>query len=225
MSDSGDLTIKLKGEILHLLPERAIWWPARKTLLLGDLHLGKSGHFRANGIAIPNQVNASTLSRFEAVVRKFCPQRIYFLGDLFHSTYNKEWKAFEEVLKGCETENYLIKGNHDILPKEKYREAGLQVVDERIELGPFLLSHEPPVGVQEGTYALSAHIHPGVRLVGLGRQKLRLPCFYFEEKKGILPAFGSFTGLFMVNPEEAKAIFAVVDKEVIQVHGEKPEPT
>ncbi|MCK8516572.1 hypothetical protein M0534_09580 [Methylonatrum kenyense] len=32
------LAIRLQGETLHQLPRRAIWWPARRTLILADAH-------------------------------------------------------------------------------------------------------------------------------------------------------------------------------------------
>ena len=49
------LEIELEGEKIALLPERALYWPAQHTLIVADLHWGKAGHFRKNGIAIPAQ--------------------------------------------------------------------------------------------------------------------------------------------------------------------------
>ncbi|MCI4671670.1 MAG: ligase-associated DNA damage response endonuclease PdeM [Bacteroidia bacterium] len=220
---NSKIEITLQGETLQLLSERAIWWPEQGALLLADLHLGKSGHFRSHGIAIPNQVNANTLQRFEKLVSTYQPRKVIFLGDLFHSRYNKEWEAFCASLNRNKTRNILIKGNHDILTAEHYAQAKMEVFEHCYSLGPFTLCHEPLDQKIEGKYSLSAHIHPGVRLVGSGRQKLSLPCFFFGEQEGILPAFGSFTGLYMMDATEAKAIFAIVEEQVIQVHGEKME--
>ena len=46
--------IELCGQELELLPQKAIYWKDRNCLLIADLHLGKSTHFRKNGIAVPN---------------------------------------------------------------------------------------------------------------------------------------------------------------------------
>ena len=49
----GIYKIELFGEKLDLLPQKAIYYPQHKTLLAADLHLGKAGHFRNAGIAVP----------------------------------------------------------------------------------------------------------------------------------------------------------------------------
>lgn len=65
---------------------------------------------------------------------------------------------------------------------------------------------------QHGTppepYTLSGHLHPGITLSGKGRQRLRLPCFWFGAQTGILPAFGAFTGLADIQPRQGDQIFA-----------------
>ena len=41
----ADCPITLQGEQLVLLPERAIFWPDRATLVISDLHIGKAAAF------------------------------------------------------------------------------------------------------------------------------------------------------------------------------------
>ena len=45
MAREGALDLKLAGETLTLLPQRAIYWSARKTLILADPHIGKDDTF------------------------------------------------------------------------------------------------------------------------------------------------------------------------------------
>jgi metallophosphoesterase superfamily enzyme len=52
---------------------------------------------------------------------------------------------------------------------------------------------------------------------GVGRQFVKLPCFYKTETQLILPAFGNFTGKHILNPSEKDEIFAIVEGEVICV--------
>ena len=56
----------ISGEQLDLLPEKAIWWPRRRTLLVADVHCGKDATFRAMGVPVPvreGEWGASGLSR------------------------------------------------------------------------------------------------------------------------------------------------------------------
>lgn len=202
---------------LYLLPEKAIYWPDRKALLLADLHIGKSGHFRQHGIPVSSGVRDTDLGQLERIYHRWRPEYVYFLGDLFHSTYNQEWEHFCEVVCAWEAKRILIKGNHDILKRHHYEQAGLDVEHE-IHLAPFLLRHEPlEEGNPSDTYILAGHVHPGVRLIGGGRQKLRLPCFHFGENQAILPAFGHFTGLYIIEPDKGDPVFAIVEDHVMRV--------
>jgi metallophosphoesterase superfamily enzyme len=64
---------------------------------------------------------------------------------------------------------------------------------------------------------LAGHLHPAVALGGPGRQRERLPCFLFGPRRGILPAFGSFTGAATVRPTAGERVFVVAGDEVLQV--------
>ena len=39
-----------------LSPERVMYWEKQKTLIIADLHIGKTGHFRKSGIPVPQNV-------------------------------------------------------------------------------------------------------------------------------------------------------------------------
>ena len=66
-------------------------------------------------------------------------------------------------------------------------------------------------------YNLAGHIHPGVRMIGGGRQIITLPCFYFGEKQGLLPAFGIFTGLKRITPEKNDKVFVIAENRIVEV--------
>lgn len=206
------LTCDLMGEQLLLLPEKAIYWPSRKTLLVADAHLGKIRHFRKSGIAVPGQAGYRNLAQLSVLIQKHKPEQVIFLGDLFHSELNFEWIEFKAFLKTFNTIRFtLILGNHDILHDQSY--AQLEVVRESMAIGPFLLSHEPLE--EHAGYNLCGHIHPGVRLQGPARESMRLPCFYFGSTQGVLPAFGVFTGLYMMKPTENDRVFVITGNEVL----------
>ena len=70
--------------------------------------------------------------------------------------------------------------------------------------------------VPETYYNLAGHVHPSIKLRGKARQSLRLPCFYFSDQNGLLPAFGKFTGTAIIRPKKTDQIFAPVsDSEIM----------
>jgi metallophosphoesterase superfamily enzyme len=92
---------------------------------------------------------------------------------------------------------------------------GARCIEAGEELGPFVLNHEP--GASRSGYALAGHIHPAVRLSARGESSLRLPCFWFGSRYGVLPAFGAFTGTAEVLPRRGEQVFVIAEAAVLQV--------
>ncbi|MBL6865643.1 MAG: ligase-associated DNA damage response endonuclease PdeM [Flavobacteriales bacterium] len=206
--DAACVSIKLAGETLELHPERCMWWAKEKTLLVSDVHLGKSAHFRKNGIAIPKDVNASSLNRLENVICKYQPLRLLVLGDLFHSALNEEWNDFREwlnrIFSAHELEEFrLVEGNHDVLPNAAFQGFKVQR-SARWSLGPFDFVHDPmdfQLAQAPGRIGIAGHLHPAIHLAGKAKQQLRLPGWWFRSKHQtlVMPNFGTFTGSSVVN--------------------------
>lgn len=207
------------GESLLLLPEKAIMWQETATLIVADVHLGKVGHFRKAGIAIPKGMEQEDLAALSDLIREYTPSRIIFLGDLFHSDMNNDWDWFvlwRDLFKDIDM--ILVRGNHDILHDKFYTELKFRLFDTLTE-GPFLFSHEPLTNEElpADQYAISGHIHPGVKLRGKGRQSVTLPCFHFGKRQAILPSFGKFTGRFCIRGIEGDQIFGVLKHKVVRL--------
>jgi metallophosphoesterase superfamily enzyme len=66
-------------------------------------------------------------------------------------------------------------------------------------------------------YVLAGHVHPCVRVGGHGFDSLRLPCFHFGARVGVLPAFGEFTGSHVLPREEGDRVFAITEQRVREV--------
>ena len=89
------------------------------------------------------------------------------------------------------------------------------VVDEPLMLAGLALCHHPQDVA--GAYVLAGHIHPCVTLAGRGRDRLRLPCFWMGPHRGVLPAFGAFTGMAEIKPTDEDRVFAVAGEVVTRV--------
>ena len=209
--------VEVHDEFFELHPLRAIWWPKHSMVICAVVHIGKAAHFRAAGIPIPTEVNAANLSNLLSVLQQFNPKSLLFLGDLFHSWSNNEWVDLTDCLaqfKGLET--LLIRGNHEVEQSRMYETMGFTVY-ESLLVDAILFTHEPLAKQPEGIFNLCGHIHPAIQLKGVARQRLRLPCFHFGPRQGILPAFGEFTGTHTIQPKRGDRVFVVAENRVIPV--------
>ena len=201
----------------QLHPCGGMYWVEKQTLLIADLHLGKSAHFRKAGIAVPRHAGDVNWDKLYTLLFDFLPNRVVILGDLFHSVYNAKWEEWLDfTTQFSHIDFVLVLGNHDILSAEKYTQAGLTVFKTLIEF-PFYFTHEPEEKTPDNCYNLCGHIHPCVFLHGRGKERMRLPCFYFGKKGGILPAFGDFTGMFPVSVSQSDTVFVLTEDCVIRV--------
>ena len=204
------------GETLHLLPERALWWPAGRVLFIADLHLGKAASYRALGQPVPAGTTRENIDRVADLLRLYQPARLVFLGDFMHSAASRtpsvltalaDWRATFSDLD-C----VLVRGNHDSRAGDPPPSLNIDVVDEPFLIGPFAACHYPQ---QHATHAvLAGHVHPALRLFGKGRDRVRLPCFSVEAGCAVLPAFGEFTGGWTVTPEPGRRLYPVGDNAV-----------
>lgn len=210
-SPSSSLVVQWAGETLTLLPERAIWWSARGTLFVADVHLGKAATFRALGQPVPAGTTAANLARLDALIAAHGATQLVVLGDLLHAAqaHNApllaqlaEWRARHPAL-ACT----LVRGNHDDRAGDPPAALGIAVVDEPWLLGPFACCHVPQTHATH--FVLAGHVHPACVLQGRGRDSLRLPCFTRQERHAVLPAFGEFTGGWTVPREPGLMRYAV----------------
>jgi DNA ligase-associated metallophosphoesterase len=202
-------------------PHRCLYWEEQNALIMSDLHLGKTGHFRKHGIAVPQKVFIEDMQRLVTLISHFKPRRIIAVGDLFHSEANREMDLFlkwRNDIPGIEF--ILVKGNHDILKDEWYANAGISVYHGQWKLGCIHFVHDPAemeTSSEEVRYVFSGHVHPGVCFDGIGTQRLRFPCFHFGDSGAVLPAFSNFSGLSTVRAKKKDFVYAIVDGKILAV--------
>ena len=207
------------GEKLVLLAEKAAYWPREATLFVADFHLGKAASFRRAGIPLPSGTTSDNVERLGRAIDRTRARRVVFLGDFMHNADSRAPRTFERFGAWREergaVELTLVRGNHDRKAGDPPAAWGVRCVEAGDRLGPFILNHEP--GASRAGYALAGHIHPAVRLSACGEDALRLPCFWFGARCGVLPAFGAFTGTAEVRPRRGDQVFVVAEDEVLQV--------
>lgn len=213
----------IRNHTFWVSPERSLFWEEENTLIIADMHLGKSGHFRKAGIAIPQNIYKADLQRLMSQLYLFKVDRLIIAGDFTHSTANKELDLFIKWRKDFSLLHIdLVKGNHDILADSWYKEAGVNIITKKLQAGPFLFIHdlklhEKLTEEEKQLYTFTGHMHPGISMKGAGRQTLRFPCFYFAKEYCVLPAFSRFTGTYKVKPARNETVFALVENSIIQL--------
>lgn len=218
------LRITLAGADVVLHPSGAAYLSAPRTLLVADAHFGKAVSFRQLGVPVPSGTTTETLAAISAAVRDTGARRVVFLGDFLHSKRSHAPGTLAAIGRWREEnaslELTLVRGNHDDRAGDPPGELGIEVVDEPLPLAPFALCHHPkPVA---GAYVLAGHWHPCISVGGRAFERLRLPCFWFGDDSGalpanavgVLPAFGSFTGMHRIEPRAGDRIFPVADDVV-----------
>lgn len=213
--------VRWHGHDLVLLAARAVWWPARRTLIAADLHVGKPATFRAAGIPVPECVTGSDLVRLGRVLDATGAERLVILGDLLHAPQGRAPETLERV---CEWRGerpdlpiVLVRGNHDRSAGDPPPEWRIETVDGPWEDAGVLLAHEPP----ERGPALCGHLHPCVRMRGGVGGAVRAPCFWFGEQVAVLPAFGGFTGGATIRARPGDRVFAIgPEGEIVEARGE-----
>ncbi len=221
----------MKNPVPHIIadntfwisPDRCLFWEEQNSLIVADLHLGKTGHFRKSGIAVPQSIYKADLQRLIAQLYLFKVERLIIVGDFTHSTVNKELEHFLKWRNDFSLLHIdLVKGNHDILADSWYHDANIKVHEWEFLIDGFCFRHEDKRykknELSDVKYTFTGHVHPSITLKGKGRQSLKFPCFYFAKEHCILPAFSRFTGSFKVQPEKGEPVFAISGDELMQVN-------
>lgn len=190
-----------------------MYWEEEHALILSDLHLGKTGHFRKAGIAVPQAVFKEDMQRLVTLVQQFSPRQLIIIGDMFHSHSNKEHDFFLRWRNDFDSLPIrLVRGNHDILSRKWYDIAGIELMETEFRLGKFIFAHDhADCTAAENCYLFSGHIHPGISVSTGIRQSLHFPCFYFAEDHAVMPAFSRFTGTASIRPKKGEKVVAIVE--------------
>jgi len=177
------------GQVFEPLPSGAVFWPARNTLLVADLHLEKMSSFARGGHFLPPYDTGMTLQRLEADLTVSGAASLIALGDSFHRddgvfTLQQQDRALLDCLVSG-VDWIWLSGNHDPTP---HALGGVCAPFELLD--GIRLTHEPEAGDDP---MIAGHLHPSARVSINGRSK-RSACCVSDGRLMILPAYGSSTG-------------------------------
>jgi uncharacterized protein len=188
------------GETLHLMSSGGLYWPARKTLAVSDLHLGKSERLaRRGGSLLPPYETQATLEKLDRDLDSTGAETVICLGDSFDDLAAAE--GIEEASRLWLTrlmagKNWTwITGNHDPGPIEI---GGTHRAE--LKLQPYTFRH---IAEPSHRAEISGHYHPKARLAGQSK-----PCFLADAARLIMPAYGVYTGGLRAHDPALAALMA-----------------
>lgn len=200
----------LSGAQLTARASGVLWWEEQRLLCVSDLHFGKSDRLaRRFGVFVPPYETADTLRRLQAEIEALDPTIIICLGDSFddlEASKNlkpEDRRSLHQLQEGRKW--FWIEGNHD---------PGLVELSgehlKHYKTGPLIFRHIAELG----SYSeVSGHYHPKAA-VRLSHKSVVRPCFLYDDKRLILPAFGTFTGGLK---SDAKEFDGLMNKEAYAV--------
>ncbi len=205
----------INGEPVLLLPQKALYWPREKMLVIADIHFGKAAAFRAQGVPVPRGTTSENLAALDELMDLHETTQIVFLGDFLHARASHASATVAAMLawrlRNPALRLILVRGNHDVRAGDPSASLGIEMVDEPFNAGAFSFCHHPDVA-GDG-YVLAGHVHPVYRL-STRLDSLRLPCFLAGRTRMVLPSFGAFTGGFEITPDGGEQVFVTSGEAV-----------
>ncbi len=184
--------LHFRNERLMLDPAGAAFWPARRILIVADLHLEKSSAAALRGHLVPPFDTRATLEKLNRLIRRYRPAKLIALGDSFHdrdgATRLSEADRIKLAAMSREAHFIWITGNHDPVASGL---TGDSVAEYRE--GPFIFRHQAETKLGPRDIEISGHYHPKASIDTKAKRVSRA-CFVADASRLILPAFGSFTG-------------------------------
>lgn len=213
------MVITLGSTPAELLPDRAVFLPTSRTLVVADLHLGKSATFRSRGLAVPEGSSAADLARLTTLIRDTAPRSLVIAGDLFHARDGLTTATLDLLGGWLESQPFpviLTEGNHDARAFPKRLGWPLEIA-ARWSVDGLCITHDP-ADLPDDEPGIAGHLHPGLRLAESRRSSFRLPGFLLRESRHlVLPAFSEFTGLQLITPAPDDRFFTPVKNLVSEI--------
>jgi DNA ligase-associated metallophosphoesterase len=208
MSAPQPIAITLAGETVWLLPQKAMYWPRERMLIVADIHFGKAAAFRSLGVPVPGGTTAANLEGLDQLIEQCGARHIVFLGDFLHAKTARAPATMAAMQAWRERHSSLrltvVRGNHDLHAGDPPAALDIAMVDEPWVQAPFAFCHHPDMLTE--AYVLAGHVHP-VRRVRSGWERVTLPCFLLGPQRAVLPSFGAFTGGHAVTPQAGELVY------------------
>lgn len=217
----GTVSVRGRGHEFELLPCRAVYWRAAQTLLVSDLHFGKSETFQRHGVPMPSAAMHEALDRLARAIVETRATRVLVLGDLLHAPAGITSSMVETVSawrSRFAVRVQVVCGNHDRQIERVATAWDMELLGEFHVERDIGFVHDPDAPAVAGIdgFVWAGHVHPAITM-GRGSTSVKLACFVVGERVGVLPAFSLFTAGATVGARRGGRVFACAGDEVVEV--------
>lgn len=208
------MNIVLGETQVTLLADRGAYLPATRTLVIADVHLGKSATFRTRGIPVPEGDTEDDLLKISRLIKEYQPSQLVIAGDLVHSYDGMTLHITDRLIKWLERseiEVVLTEGNHD--RRSILHNLPLTLV-KSYEVDGIKIVHDPSE-LSSGRAGIAGHLHPSFCLRVTKREKLYFKGYYIKQNHHlVLPAFSEFTGTHPVVTQEGDRFISITENHL-----------
>jgi uncharacterized protein len=220
MNSASIATLEVGGQALMLLPEKAVFLPDSDTLIVADVQLGKPSPFLQPAVAgTHNSAPDATLSELTRLIQKLSVRHLVFLGHFLRgdmepslSVELQRWRELHHLL-----ELTVVNEPNDVAVNLTL-DLAVQTRTEPLLCQGLVLRHQPELG--DLGFVLAGSTYPCVNIGGIGGRThdwLRLPCFWFAQRLGVLPTFGALSGMETIRAKRGDRVFAVAVDRVFEL--------
>jgi DNA ligase-associated metallophosphoesterase len=208
----------VEGVELELMPERALFLPAARALVVADIHIGKSESYRRFGVPSSDGIDEESLDRLGRAAMRAGAKVIVVVGDLAHHADGigeAEMERFAAFRERITLPIRLVEGNHDAGVHALPPEWCIDRVGAEFSLAGVRFVHEPPASAGDGL-TVSGHLHP-MMSIARGARRVEVPAFVVDAPRRtlVLPAFSKFSRGVRFDPREGHAVFAIAEGAVV----------
>ncbi len=213
------MEIELGRTTVELLPGRAVFLKGSRSLVVADIHLGKSATFRNRGLPVPEGTTESDLRRLSQLVETNLPSQLIIAGDLVHSADGLSepiLSSLGDFLADLPIPVILTEGNHDARAWISGRKLPFHIVADLLVDG-ITITHDPS-DLAPNQPGIAGHLHPGARIAESRRRAIRVPGFFLQASQHlILPAFSEFTGIHPMTCRKNDRFFAEMSGKISEI--------
>lgn len=196
------VALTFHGCSLLAMASGALFVPDAQTLVVSDLHFGKSARpARWGGAGLPPYDMRETLQRLEKDIEATAARQVICLGDSFDAPgLDQAMPEAEQIwlMRLMAGRDWVwIEGNHDPGPVSL---GGRHLAE--LQLDGLVFRH---IARPDAAGEVSGHYHPKARLSLRGR-RLSRPCFLVDRARLLMPAYGTYTGGLCCSDPQLQAL-------------------
>jgi putative SbcD/Mre11-related phosphoesterase len=163
-----------------------------KVGVIADTHLGFDICINERGGNFPQIQKDSIAERINNIIDKYKLKTLVINGDIKHNfelSYNEIKFAKEFLGHLKEKVNLvLIRGNHDTFISKVVEELGIEIYNH-YEIKSYTITHGHTNFKENKNFLILGHEHPSIKLRDEVGAILKLPCYLYNKRYIVLPAF------------------------------------